>query len=110
MDVFRDAIVDMPQPVGPNCMLVHPLCGRKSVIAQAARAISSTSNSGAEGDWIAAERCLLVVDVTLAMGLPICLAGFPSVTKETELSEAEFCLVALRIAAKHMVPDRKSVV
>jgi len=92
LDVFRDAIVDMPQPVGPNCMLVHPLCGRKAVIAQAAGAVSGTSNSGAEGDWITAERCLLVVDMTLAMGLPVRLASFPSVTKETELSEAKFCL------------------
>ncbi len=97
--------MDMPEPVGPICELVHPLFRGDTSITEAARTISGTNKCSTVGDWVAAERCLLVVEMVLAVGCPAGLRSYPGATTETELGEAESCPVVLFEAAKHVLPS-----
>ncbi len=47
----------------------------------------------------------MLVDMALGVNLPVCPADLPDAAKEAELGEAEFGVVALLAAAKHMLPS-----
>jgi hypothetical protein len=58
----------------------------------------------AENDWFAPERHIEIVDMILAVGFPICLAGYPPAAPEAKFGEARLLLMVVFGAPVHMLP------
>jgi hypothetical protein len=58
----------------------------------------------AESDWFALERHIEIVDMLLAVGFLICLAGYPLAIPEAKLGEARLLLMVVFGAPVHMLP------
>jgi hypothetical protein len=58
----------------------------------------------AKSDWVAPERHIEIVDMTLAVGFPIYLASYPPTAPETKFGEAILLLVVVFGAPVHMLP------
>lgn len=60
----------------------------QAFVTKVNRVVSSTSNCMPEDDWIASGRDVFVVDMGLAVVLPLFLTVYPLATYETELGIA----------------------
>ena len=58
----------------------------------------------AESDWFAPERHIEIVDMILAVGFPICLAGYPPAAPEAKFGEARLLLMVVFGALIYMLP------
>jgi hypothetical protein len=58
----------------------------------------------AESDWFAPERHIEIVDMILAVGFLICLAGYSPAVPEAKFGEARLLLIVVFGAPVHMLP------
>jgi hypothetical protein len=58
----------------------------------------------AESDWFAPERHIKIVDIILAVGFLICLAGYPPTAPEAKFGEARLLLIVVFRAPVNMLP------
>jgi hypothetical protein len=94
----------MSLPAGSIRKLLH-LQGRwQPFFPETPAAIPSASNSTAENDWVAPERHVEIVDVVLAVCLPISLTSYPLAAPETKFGEARCLLMVFFGAPVYMLP------
>jgi hypothetical protein len=58
----------------------------------------------AENNWFAPERQIEFVDISLAVGFPVCLAGYPPAAPEAKLGESRLLLIVGFEAPVDMLP------
>ena len=59
----------------------------------------------AEGNWVTTERHVQVVNVILAVGLPVCLASYPFAAAEAKVNETVLPLEVISVAVVHVAPS-----
>jgi len=108
-NVGGDAVGDVSLPSGRILELLHPLVCRKVCPSHMDGTVSCASSGIAKDNRIAAKRYISVVDMMLAVCLPLYLARYPTAAAETKLGKPMLCLVKCFGAVIHMLPSLLNV-